>query len=343
MKQITLVIASLAFLCAGCKQTPPATTNANPTPDAGLARLQDRLAQIAAKSDGVTGVSALHIETGRRVAVRGGEWFPQASVRKLPVALAMLARVERGEENLERVVELKPSDIRTGVDAAARWQKRGNKFPLREFLEYSIIQSDNTAMDVTLKAGGGLAEVMKFLRERGVTDVDVSRDSRQLSADYNGLAQPPPEAEYTLEKFEKLAAAAPQERKKAAQIRMESDQRDSATPDGMTDLLAKLFRGQLLQPAMTALMLDIMRRTETGPGRLKGLLPAGTEVAHKTGTFARACNDAGLIYLPEGKGHIAISVFSKATTANDEAKERIIAELARAVYDEWVKPAGSGQ
>ena len=151
-----LLLLSLAA-CAN-KTAGPAQISASATPDAKLAQLQSELEKLAQKSDGVVGVSAVHLETGRRVAVRGAEWFPQASVRKLPVALQLLARVERGEESLERVIELKPSDLRQGVDAEARWQKRGNKFPLREFLEYSIIQSDNTAMDVTLKAGGGVVE-----------------------------------------------------------------------------------------------------------------------------------------------------------------------------------------
>ena len=328
---LLLVLAACANKSAG-----PARPSASATPDAKLAQLQSALEKLAQKSDGVAGVSALHLETGRRVAVRGAEWFPQASVRKLPVALQLLARVERGEESLERVIELKPSDLRNGVDAEARWQKRGNKFPLREFLEYSIIQSDNTAMDVTLKAGGGVAEVMKRLNEWGVKDVDVSRDSRQLGADYNDITQLPAEDEFTVEKFQELVAAVPAERKKAAQIRVEQDKRDSATPGGMTDLLAKLFRGQLLRSEMTAQLLSIMRRAETGPGRLKGLLPPGTEVAHKTGTYDRSCNDVGIITLPNGKGYVAISVFTKGTTAPEEAKERVIAEISRAVYDFFV-------
>jgi beta-lactamase class A len=174
---------------------------------------------------------------------------------------------------------------------------------------------------------------MKRLTEWGVKDVDVSRDSLQLSADYNDLAQLPRADELTLNKLQKLIAAVPAERKKAAQIRIEEERRDAATPDGMTDLLVKLFRGELLRAEMTTQLLSLMRRTETGPGRLKGLLPPGTEVAHKTGTYDRSCNDVGIITLPDSKGHVAISVFLKGTTAPDEANERIIAEISRAVYD----------
>jgi beta-lactamase class A len=232
---------------------------------------------------------------------------------------------------LERVVEVKPSDLRSGVDTAKRWA--GGKYTLRHCLEASIIQSDNTAMDVTLAAGGGIAAVQQRLRGWGVKDVDVSRDSLQYSADYNDITQLPPAHELTLDKLEKIFAAVPQARKNAAQLRLEQDKRDSATPDGMTDLLAKLLRHELLKPNTTEDLLAIMRRTETGPGRLPGLLPAGTEVAHKTGTLRRSCNDAGFITLPHGKGHIAITVFIKGSTAQEEARERIIAEMARAVYD----------
>ena len=61
--------------------------------------------------------------------------------------------------------------------------------------------------------------------------------------------------------------------------------------------------------SVLALLLSILRRCQTGEARLKGLLPAGTEVAHKTGTAAGINNDVGIITLPNGAGHIAIAVF----------------------------------
>jgi beta-lactamase class A len=76
-----------------------------------------------------------------------------------------------------------------------------------------------------------------------------------------------------------------------------------------------------------------MRRSRTGEARLKGLLPPGTVVAHKTGSIGGTTNDVGLITLPEDAGHLAIVIFVKSSTEAVSARERAIAEIGRTVYD----------
>ena len=70
------------------------------------------------------------------------------------------------------------------------------------------------------------------------------------------------------------------------------------------------------------------------------MLPAGTVVAHKTGTTATAMNlnggtnDVGVIVLPKG-GQVAIAVYVKGSTRDLAAREKIIARMARAAFDAW--------
>ncbi len=107
--------------------------------------------------------------------------------------------------------------------------------------------------------------------------------------------------------------------------------RNFATPDAAVLLLRKLN-----QP----LLLQYMTQTVTGPRRLKGLLPPGTVVAHKTGTsgthdgMTPATNDIGLITLPNGR-HIVIAVFVSDARAAEEIREGVIARIAKAVWDCW--------
>lgn len=83
---------------------------------------------------------------------------------------------------------------------------------------------------------------------------------------------------------------------------------------------------------------------ESGPGakRLKGVLPPGTIVAHKTGTSAtaggmtRATNDAGIITLPDGR-HMVLAVFVTESHAGQNEREAAIARIARAAWDRWAK------
>ncbi len=87
--------------------------------------------------------------------------------------------------------------------------------------------------------------------------------------------------------------------------------------------------------------------TETPTGlrgirRIKGLLPDGTVVAHKTGTSGTVdgvtapTNDVGLVTLPNGQ-HLAIAVFVSDSTANGAVREEVIAKVAQAVWDQWSK------
>ena len=86
-----------------------------------------------------------------------------------------------------------------------------------------------------------------------------------------------------------------------------------------------------------------MRETVTGKDRLKGQLPKGAIVAHKTGTsgankdgLTAAVNDIGIIFLPNGQ-HFFISVFVTDSKENSAANEKIIADISKAAWDYFIK------
>ena len=84
-----------------------------------------------------------------------------------------------------------------------------------------------------------------------------------------------------------------------------------------------------------------MYRCQTGENRLLGMLPPGTRVAHKTGTIGQTTNDAGVIELPGGLGHVVTVVYIKESKLPDNpSMEPVIAQIARAVHDYFVfRPA----
>ena len=107
-------------------------------------------------------------------------------------------------------------------------------------------------------------------------------------------------------------------------------------------LLRAFHEGKGLLKSSQALLLQLMTDTTTGSKRIKGLLPDGTVVAHKTGTSSTvngvtaATNDVGLVTLPNGR-HLAIAVFVSDSGANDAVREEVIAKVAKAAWDEWSK------
>lgn len=119
--------------------------------------------------------------------------------------------------------------------------------------------------------------------------------------------------------------------------------RNWATPDAMVGLLRVLQEGKGLSAGLSAssrrLLLGLMTASKTGPGRIKGLLPEGTVVAHKTGSsgtvhgLTRATNDVGLVTLPDGK-HLAVVVFVSDTKAGEATRDAVIAKIARAAWND---------
>src|SRR2546422_9065038 len=95
---------------------------------------------------------------------------------------------------------------------------------------------------------------------------------------------------------------------------------------------------QGLSESSQALLLKYLTESTLGQKRLKGLLPAGTVIAHKTGTsgtqkgITAATNDIGIITMPNGN-HLAIAVFVSDSAVDEATRENVIAKIAKAAWD----------
>jgi beta-lactamase class A len=309
-----------------------------PAPAQDTKNLERAVARLALASGGTLGVTAIHVETGRRVSLNGAERFPMASVYKFPIALRVLQRVERGEVRLDDTLRLGEFDFRIGYSPIAEMANNTPvTFTVGRLLELMLGESDNTASDAMLRLAGGPAAVTARLRELGIQGIDVNRPEGQLIMEHRGVREYPPESQWTLAMFERLSRNISQAEREAAWRRYVDDPRDTSSPDAMADLLVKLHRREVLTAAPNVeRVLRIMTETPSGPARLKGLLPAGTVVAHKTGSMGGTTNDVGLVTLPDGAGHLAIAVFVKGSPKEQPERERAIAEIARTIYDYFV-------
>lgn len=292
--------------------------------------------RFAETSGGIVGVAAIHVETGRRFSLGGAQRFPMASSYKFIIALQLLNRVDRGEVRLGDMITITPRDFRLSYSPLASFAG-GTPISLTvgRLLEMMVGDSDNTASDAMLKLAGGPKAVTARVRELGFKEIDVSRSEAELGAALSGIYELPPESEWSPEMFERLFAKAEGNDPKAIKEKFLADARDTATPDALAELLVEVFRGKALSASGTERLLKIMEATTTGPNRLKGLLPNGTIVAHKTGTWGSVgtANDVGVITLPDGAGHVAIAVLVKASTKDVPERERAIAEITRTLYD----------
>jgi len=297
--------------------------------------LETRFAALAEKADGVVGVAVVDVATGRSAALHADERFPMASTYKVPIALAVLHRVDEGALLLSERVEVESTDlVEGGMETVLKRWKPGLTMTVRELLDLMITESDNVATDVLLRRIGGPPAVAARLEELSLTGVDVSRTERQMAADAYGVTLP--KGPVSLDRFRALRRAVPSAERAKARERWEKDPRDTATPSAMARLLVRLAKGELAKPESTELLRDALRRCRTGGRRIRRLLPKEAIVYDKTGSAGRTANDVGLVRLP-GAREIAIAVFVKASEKPPEVRDRTIAEIARAAYDGFAR------
>ncbi len=333
IKSISTSAVFLLLLHSFALAQAPGVTKSSPNSDAALQKLEREFARLSKTAGGVVGATAIHLETGRRVSLNGAERFPMASTFKVPIAVQLLARVDKGEVKLGDMITIERKDLHPGSGTISNlFNKPGVTLSVRNLLELMLLISDNSATDIMLRVAGGADAVNDKLRSINIEGISVNRSTAKLISDWIG-AKLPPETEWSPEMFDKLYDAVTPEEQKAATKRFDTDPQDTSTPDGMADLLVKIQRKELHKADSAELLLDIMRRCQTGQARLKGILPADTVVAHKTGTIGGSANDVGIITLPDTAGHVAIAVFIKSSEKDMAARERVIAEIARAAHD----------
>jgi beta-lactamase class A len=305
--------------------------------DSSVARLQQQIEFVAKATDGVVGVSATHIETGRTVSVRGNEGFPMASAFKVPVAIQIMSMVDSGQITLDRMVSLAPQDIHPGSGKISELMFHpGLAMSVENLMELMLVISDNSAADAMLREAGGPEAVTSRMKTLGLPGIRIDRPTALLISDWVGAKNLPPESEWNHDMWNRIYDAIPNNEHLRARRAQMKDPRDTATPDDMTRLLVHIWRKDLFSPPNAQILLGMMERCQTGKARIKGLLPQGTDVAHKTGTLGGVANDVGVISLPNGLGHVAVSVFTKASSKSEDAEERAVAEVARTIYDYFV-------
>jgi beta-lactamase class A len=266
--------------------------------------LRGQLEKIAPDAKGRVGAAVMLLETGESADLNGDEHFPMQSVYKLPIAMAVLRRVDIGELKLDQTVKVERSDfVRQGQYSPVRDKNpQGAELSLAELLRYAVTESDGTASDVLLNLAGGAKGVMSFLAEIGVSGVNVVNSEKEIGRDW------------------------------------QTQYENWATPKGAVSLLAALQAGRGLSAESRALLMKLTTESIPGAKRLKGQLPAGTVVAHKTGTggtregVTSATNDIGIVTLPDGR-HLAVAVFVSDSRADEATREAVIARLAKAAWD----------
>ena len=266
-------------------------------------RIEDLTTGIKAK----VGVAIMDIETGDTLTIDGSGKYPMQSVYKFPLALAVLHRVDEGALSLEQKIHIAKSELLPDT-----WSPMREKYPegnvdltLGQVIRFTVSESDNNGCDILFRLMGGPPAVEAYIHSLGVTEIAIVSSEQEMHREPNLQYQ------------------------------------NWSSPAGMGQLLQKFYRGEVLSKNSTSFLRQIMELTPTGPRRIKGLLPEGTVVAHKTGSsgadesgLVAATNDVGVVTLSSGR-RVAIVVFVSDARCEEKACEDVIARVSRAVWDAY--------
>ena len=333
MRFPTLMAVALLLL-AGCDR--PMRQTASDTPRLDMTLLDREVGAIAERArPGVLGVGLMNLESGETWLFNGDVRFPMQSVFKAPLGAAVLEEVDAGRLNLDQIVTLDEQDISPARSPIADAWPQERDYTVRELLVAAVGESDNTAADVLMKLIGGPGAVTSWLNDNHVTDIRIDRYERELQPEIAGMGS------FRIAwkgdaAFTAAMHTIPPATRKAAMDAYLADDRDTASPRGVLTFFYMLEDQKLLSPASHTLLMKIMTETQTGAERLKAGFPPGSVFAHKTGAARTdlgvnpATNDIGIVTLPDGRRY-AVAVFLKAATLDAAGREKIHADVARAI------------
>ncbi|HZZ48822.1 MAG TPA: class A beta-lactamase [Pseudonocardia sp.] len=295
--------ATLAASVACSQQAPPPSAAQSPPPPArssapdqpaaaAQSAAQRSFEQLEKSFESRLGVYAVDTGNGAVVSYRADERFAYASTHKAFVAAAVLQRTAIPE--LSTQVPFGPADLVDG--APITHDHVGAGMTVRELIDAAVRYSDNTADDLLFREIGGPGGLATFLRGIGDTTSHVDRIEPALNVTAPG------------------------------------DIRDTTTARAFAADLRAVVLGTVLPDDRRAVLTDMMRANTTGDTVIRAGVPAGWQVADKTGNggYYATRNDIAVVW-PPGRPPLVIVIFSDRSGKGDKADDRLIAQAAAAV------------
>lgn len=271
-----------------------------------LTSTQNSIAQLIKPFKASVGVAFIDVQTNDTFSLNNHILYPTQSVYKFPLALYTLKLVEEKKLSLEQVV-----DIPSNMSNQFGWSPLKNQHPekaiklsIDQLIYYAVAYSDNLACDMLFDLVGGTDKVNNYLKSIGHNNIKLTYTELQIYAEAKRMYK------------------------------------NTTSPMAMCLLLKEFEAGKLLSGQHTSYLLNYMTNKYNSPARIRGNLPPGVQVAHKTGTgsydnIINACNDVGIITLPN-QHKIILSVFVKDAREGFDVTEQLIANIAQLIYESYV-------
>ncbi|HDX9650863.1 TPA: class A beta-lactamase [Bacillus wiedmannii] len=243
--------------------------------------------------DAKLGIYALDTGTNQTVTYRSDERFAYASTHKVLAVGALLQK--KSIEDLDQKIKYTSKDLVNYNPITEKYV--GTGMTLKELADASIRYSDNTAQNLILKQLGGPSEFKKSLREIGDSVTNPERFEPELNE-----VQP-------------------------------DDTRDTSTAMALATSLQIYALSDILPIEKRSFLIDLMKRNTTGDNLIRAGVPAGWEVADKTGSGSYGTrNDIAIIW-PPNKNPIVLAILSNHAKEDAKYDDKLIANATKIVLD----------
>jgi beta-lactamase class A len=234
-------------------------------------KLRERLRSYDRDLNGVLGVAAIDLTSGRLLVHNGDTVFPTASTIKVPILIEMfrLARTT-GEFKMSDSITLQPKET---VGGSGRIQQDLRKGPVTltvlDLLTAMIQYSDNTATNRAI----AMARMER-----------VNRRTQELGMQFTRLRRIMLDSEAATKGMENVS-----------------------TPTEMSRLMEMIYRGKACAADAQDDCKEMMRILKLVKGQIRGSVPAEIEVASKTGDLVGVKCETAVVLHP--RRPYVISVF----------------------------------
>lgn len=260
------------------------------------AREENRLAALERLHNGRLGVAVLDTGNGKHLSHRADERFGLCSTFKLLAAAAVLARVDRGEDDLAHRISYGKADLLDYAPETSKHVAEGS-MTLGKLCAAAVELSDNTAGNLLLRSLDGPAGVTRYARSLGDEITRLDRTEPTLN------------------------------------IITPGDPRDTTTPAAMLGLMRSTLTGNALSPGSRKQLQDWLLGCKTGAHRIAAGLPADWRIGDKTGTGAKAeANDIAIIWPPK-RAPILLAAYYEGGGEIPAARDAVLADVGRLVAE----------
>jgi|HubBroStandDraft_6_1064221.scaffolds.fasta_scaffold00516_9 beta-lactamase class A len=255
-----------------------------------------RIVEIERDLQGRIGVAVLDTANNRSIAYHATDRFPMCSTFKFLAAAAVLQRVDKKEEQLNRKISYGRSDLLDWAPVTKEHVAEG-EMTVGALCAAAIDYSDNTAANLLLQTIGGPHGLTEFVRSLGDPITRLDRNEPTLNT------------------------------------AIKDDERDTTSPAAMLNDLKSLLLGDTLSAASRQQLEAWLVKNTTGDKRLRAGLPATWQVGDKTGTGENGARGDIAIVRPPNRAPILVAVYTAESAAPNEKINEAFAAIGRVVGD----------